>query len=219
MEYFPCRTLNDLIASSRGVSDADCLIILRRIAGIIKQLHDREIVHRDVKSTNIFIDSHGAPHVGDYGLARATGPKMTPGAGTLICSAPEILEGGTHTPKVDCWPFGLLVYELRTGFCPFIGRGPGRFDREAIWRLILSPSVAPARLPDDDDFAELCRDADAHPTMAECIAILDGIAARVIGRLSADRCPRRRRTAGGRRTTSEGQRNGASCPRSIRSLN
>ena len=111
--------------------------IVRSIALGIKFLHDHDIIHRDIKPGNIFIDENCVVKIGDFGSARISpqqkkenleeekkkgGPNskekkekrpLTPGVGTKWYKAPEIIFGNKHYDKsVDIWSFGCLMAEM-----------------------------------------------------------------------------------------------------------
>ena len=112
--------------------------IVRSIALGIKFLHDHDIIHRDIKPGNIFIDENCVVKIGDFGSARISpSPKkenneeeqeteskrkknnnkdkrpLTPGVGTKWYKSPEIIFGNKHYDKsVDIWSFGCLIAEI-----------------------------------------------------------------------------------------------------------
>ena len=108
--------------------------IIRSIALGIKFLHDHDIIHRDIKPGNIFIDENCVVKIGDFGSARISPPPkkekeeqeekkekkekkekrpLTPGIGTKWYKAPEIIFGDKHyTKSVDIWSFGCLMAEM-----------------------------------------------------------------------------------------------------------
>jgi myosin I len=90
---------------------------LVQTCGAVKYLHNRNIVHRDLKTGNIFLDKNMNVKVGDFGLAAclvgegALGLRRTTMCGTPNYLAPEILErsGKGHNEKVDLWAIGIIA--------------------------------------------------------------------------------------------------------------
>jgi|JI10StandDraft_1071094.scaffolds.fasta_scaffold309369_2 serine/threonine protein kinase len=101
-----------------------------QIADGIRYIHSKGIVHRDLKSDNIFISSSNEPKIGDFGLvkqmmdesgASLIGASVTgfgTGVGTPMYMAPEVLAGQFHKAS-DVWAFGLIVWEVLSGQIPF----------------------------------------------------------------------------------------------------
>ncbi|KAF2836566.1 hypothetical protein M501DRAFT_1007270 [Patellaria atrata CBS 101060] len=95
--------------------------------GAVKYLHHRNIVHRDLKTGNLFLDKHMNIKVGDFGLAAVLVSKNDVKSrritmcGTPNYLAPEILEKGGqgHNEKVDLWAIGIIAYTLAVGKAPF----------------------------------------------------------------------------------------------------
>lgn len=109
MEYLPDGNLE-------GKKDLDPPIII----GIIEQcliglrhLHDRGIMHRDIKPGNIVLKSSYpiAVKLADFGLATATKFSRQM-AGTIVYCAPELMAGGQYDCSVDIWALGLTILEL-----------------------------------------------------------------------------------------------------------
>lgn len=88
-----------------------------QVSGAVKYLHARNIVHRDLKTGNLFLDEHMNIKVGDFGLAAllVSGKDMDAKRRTTMCGtpnylAPEILEKGKgHNEKVDLWAIGIIA--------------------------------------------------------------------------------------------------------------
>jgi serine/threonine protein kinase len=98
-----------------------------QICGAVKYLHHRHIVHRDLKTGNLFLDANMNVKVGDFGLAAllVTEKEMEVKRRTTMCGtpnylAPEILEKGKgHDEKVDLWAIGVIAFTLAVGKAPF----------------------------------------------------------------------------------------------------
>lgn len=98
-----------------------------QICGAVKYLHTRHVVHRDLKTGNLFLDANMNVQVGDFGLAAllVTEKEMEVKRRTTMCGtpnylAPEILEKGKgHNEKVDLWSIGVITYTLAVGKAPF----------------------------------------------------------------------------------------------------
>ena len=125
-------SLSDLLRSGVPALE-DALGHGVQIADALQHAHERGIVHRDLKSSNIVVDNLGRPIVLDFGLAkRLRREDGTPAdstitghgalAGTLSYMAPEVLRGEPADARSDVWSLGVLLYELATGTLPFTGQ-------------------------------------------------------------------------------------------------
>jgi serine/threonine protein kinase len=158
MELVEGKSLRDL-SGQGGLPPESVLRYGVQIAAALARAHDRGIVHRDLKSTNIVVAPEGLVKVLDFGLAKHMGsgvfdsPTMTfatiQGAssvsGTLPYMAPEILRGESPDHRADLWALGVVLYEAASGRMPFQGR-TGFEISSAIMREVpvpLGPPVSP----------------------------------------------------------------------------
>lgn len=128
-------------APPAGGTAAEVRQVLAAVAGALTYLHQRELVHGDLKAENVLVDA-GRVSVLDVGMAHPFGERRTAVDGTLEYAAPEVLRLAAVAPEADWYAFAVLGYALLTGAPPFAedGRGAGDLVR----RHLLE---APAPLP------------------------------------------------------------------------
>ena len=88
----------------------------------MEYLHSRNIIHRDLKLGNLFLNEQMEVKMGDFGLATKLefpGDRRKTICGTPNYIAPEILESKGHGCEVDIWSFGVIAYTMAYGRPPF----------------------------------------------------------------------------------------------------
>lgn len=99
--------------------------IAGEVGTALDTLHASDLVHRDVKPSNVMLAQRGA-ELTDFGVARATADSVltAPGrvVGTLDYLAPEVIRGEPAQPPADVYALGCLLYECLTGAPPFGSR-------------------------------------------------------------------------------------------------
>jgi serine/threonine-protein kinase len=111
---------------SGPLSHRDALLLFVQAARGVSALHDRRLVHFDLKPSNVFLRGEVA-RVGDYGLAKLMGESdmtLSVGRGTPQYMAPEILKGRADH-RADIYSLGVILYEALCGKVPFETTGSG----------------------------------------------------------------------------------------------
>lgn len=125
MEYCDCGDLAKRINKQRGVHfDEDQILSwFVQISLGLKHIHDRKVLHRDIKAQNIFLASNGTTaKLGDFGIARMLNNTMELArtcVGTPYYLSPELCENRPYNNKTDIWSLGCVLYELCTLKHPF----------------------------------------------------------------------------------------------------
>ncbi|KAK4254180.1 hypothetical protein QN277_009594 [Acacia crassicarpa] len=147
--------------------------IAQGLASALLYLHEEWeqcVVHRDIKSSNIMLDSNFNAKLGDFGLARlvdhAKGAQTTALAGTMGYMAPECVTTGRASKETDVYSFGVVALEIVCGRKPIVSEAPE--DKinivQWVWDLYGSRRILEAvdsRLEGDFDHDE-----------AECLMIV-----------------------------------------------
>ncbi|KAG1653257.1 hypothetical protein FOA52_009202 [Chlamydomonas sp. UWO 241] len=83
----------------------------------LKHVHDRKILHRDIKTQNVFVSSGGILKLGDFGVSKilaSTWQMAGTSVGTPYYLSPEICQNKKYNQKSDVWSLGCVLYELAT---------------------------------------------------------------------------------------------------------
>ena len=136
MEALEGQTLHEAIGGSPLPTDR-LLGIAIQVSDALGEAHGKGVIHRDLKSANIFVTSDGRAKILDFGLAKLTAG-VAPGQvssmptsaqltregatlGTVAYMSPEQARGQTLDARSDLFSFGVVLYEMATGKVPFEG--------------------------------------------------------------------------------------------------
>ncbi|KAM7265627.1 hypothetical protein ACFE04_003310 [Oxalis oulophora] len=201
-EYMPNRSVEQHLSprSDTTLPWALRLRIAQDSARGLAYLHegmDFQIIFRDFKSSNILLDENWNAKLSDFGLARLGPPEglthiSTAVVGTMGYAAPEYIQTGRLTNKIDVWSYGVFLYELITGRRPVDRNRPKGEQKLLEWvrpylsdgrkfKLIIDP-----RLENKYNFKSvqrlanvanrcLARNPKSRPKMSEVLEMIDKI--------------------------------------------
>ncbi|CEG41895.1 tkl protein kinase [Plasmopara halstedii] len=125
IEYLPRGSLWNVLRQDVVIDIIKQYRFARDTALGMNYLHSFQppILHRDLKSPNLLIDSAYALKISDFGLARVRAhfQTMTGNCGTTQWMAPEVLAAEKYTEKADVFSYGVVVWETITRQCPYEG--------------------------------------------------------------------------------------------------
>src|SRR5213080_1381032 len=145
MEFIKGETLQEILLRRGRFPWDDIIELGKQVCSALQHAHDRGIIHRDMKPSNIMLTPEGQVKLTDFGIAKGfEGTQLTStnhSVGTASYMSPEQCRGEkTITHKSDLYSLGIVFYELLTGRRPFEAETPldmflahtkGTFERPA----------------------------------------------------------------------------------------
>ena len=103
----------------------------------LKYLHNKRIIHRDLKSANIFLMKNGIIKIGDLNVSKILKNKTSNNlhltqTGTPFYASPEVWRNEPYSYKSDMWSLGCIIYEMCTYYPPFMGKNMDELYRSVI---------------------------------------------------------------------------------------
>jgi eukaryotic-like serine/threonine-protein kinase len=193
MELLQGETLASLLRREPRLSPVEAVSIVCQVAEALAALHERGLIHRDVKPANLFVTTDGADQrlvkLMDFGLVRALGGeparvdgprrRMETQAGVILGTgaymSPELIQGQRIDARSDVYALGVVTYRLLTGTLPFDDLDMPRLLARHITDPVEPPSIrAPeAEIPSALERAvlrALAKAPEARPATARAFA-------------------------------------------------
>jgi len=155
MEYADGGTLGQYLAKDKELGEKEILEMFYEMVSAIKYIHDRNILHRDLKTANIFRTKEGKIKLGDFGIAKIMSTRQDANTvlGTPYYISPEMCEGKSYNEKSDIWALGCILYEMANLQKTFEGT-----NLPALVNKIMKGSYAPVKESYSNEFRALVRD-------------------------------------------------------------
>ncbi|MBI5625858.1 MAG: serine/threonine protein kinase [Nitrosomonadales bacterium] len=125
MELLQGRELRDIMNEGGLLPVDQILDIVAQVAQGLAYAHEHDIVHRDVKPSNIMVVRDGHVKITDFGIARMASSAVRTQTGMVLGSpkymSPEQVMGKAIDMRSDIFSLGVMLYEMLTGQAPFVG--------------------------------------------------------------------------------------------------
>ncbi|TFY79407.1 hypothetical protein EWM64_g4602, partial [Hericium alpestre] len=177
LEYVPGGSVTALLRNYGAFEEPLVRTFVRQILEGLDYVHERGIVHRDIKGANVLVDNKGGIKISDFGISKKLEDNLMPGnrlhrpslQGSVFWMAPEVVKQTAYTKKADIWSVGCLVVEMFTGEHPWAQLN----QMQAIFKI---GSSAKPPIPSDisaeaQNFLELCFEAnhEARPSAGDLL--------------------------------------------------
>jgi serine/threonine protein kinase len=173
MEFLDGYDLHTVIKQRGTLTLQETIAYMMPIAQALDYAHSKEVIHRDVKSSNIFLTASGRSVLTDFGIAHAaTGAKLTQTGsiiGTPEYMSPEQAEGKPVDYRSDIYSFGIVLFEMLSGTPPFQADSPVAVAMMQVHSPITFPVTIPQAI---QPVLAACLAKDPEERQASCQTVI-----------------------------------------------
>lgn len=124
LEYMDGPSLYELVQAN-SMAETEVAVVSREVAKGLEYLHQKEIIHRNLCSANVLLDSQGNVKISDFSFSTsATQPTLISLAEATIWMPPEVFTKEVYGTKFDVWSLGILAFEMIEGVPPYYDEDP-----------------------------------------------------------------------------------------------
>jgi len=156
MEFLQGRELRDIMNDAGLLPVDQVLDIVAQVAQGLAYAHEHEIVHRDVKPSNIMVVHDGHVKITDFGIARMASSAVHTQTGMVLGSpkymSPEQVMGKTIDQRSDIFSLGVMLYEMLTGQAPFNGENVNAIMYQTLNAVPAPPNTLNPAVPEMANF-------------------------------------------------------------------
>ena len=152
MEFLEGRELRDILNDGQCLPVDEVLAIVMQVARGLAYAHEKGVVHRDVKPSNIMIIHEGHAKITDFGIARMSSAGIRTQTGMVLGSpkymSPEQVMGKQTDQRSDIFSLGVMLYEMLTGKAPFVGENVNAIMYQTLNTTPTPPGTMNPQVPD-----------------------------------------------------------------------
>lgn len=156
MEFLEGRELRDVLKEGTLLPVDQVLNIVAQVALGLAYAHEHDIIHRDVKPSNIMVIRDGHVKITDFGIARMGSSSVRTQTGMVLGSpkymSPEQVMGKAIDRRSDIFSLGVMLYEMLTGQAPFDGENVNAIMYQTLNAITAPPSTINPAVPEMVNF-------------------------------------------------------------------